>query len=165
MERAKAGFVYTVEAIKDGVVVDREEVHNLIPTEGINHLIEVGLKGATQVTSWNVGIFESNYTPDASDTMATLPGAANESTAYTELTRRPLVLGAVSGGSADNSASRAEFTGSTNGKTIYGGFIASSSTKGATVGTLLSVVKFATPKSFDAGTILRVTAGLQITSA
>jgi hypothetical protein len=164
MNQAKAGFTYLVEVIKDGVVTDSETVHNLIPVEGINHMLGVTFKGASQVTSWYVGLFEGDYTPLPSDDAATFPGLATETTAYDETVREALTLGTVTGGVVDNSASRAEFTFNAT-KTVRGGFISSSSVKGGTTGVLISAVKFASPKSLDSGAILRVTAGNQIVSA
>lgn len=161
----QAGFEYLVEIVdKDGVVRDRETVHNLMPVDGLNHMIGATLKGTAQVTSWFVGLYEGNYTPTPLDTAASFPTSATECTAYTETTRQALTLGAVSGGAADNSASRAEFTFSAD-KTVYGGFVASSSAKGATSGTLLSAVRFSSPKTISAGSTLRVTAGFVLVSA
>lgn len=163
-ENAKSGFTYTVEVVKDGVVVDSEVVHNIMPIEGLNHVLGVTLLGASQVTQWYVGVYENDYTPLPGDDMATFPGLAGESTAYVNATRHALTMGAASGGVSDNSAARTEieFTAT---KTIRGGFIASTPTKGATAGVLLSAVKFATPKAVEAGAILRLTAGLQLTSS
>lgn len=165
MEHAKAGFVYTIETIRDGEVVDTEVVHNLIPTEGLNYLLNAALKGGTPVAAWYVGIFEGDYTPVAGDTMATFPTAATESTAYSEAQRRPLVLGATTAGATDNTASKAEFTGNAAGKVIYGGFVASQPAKGATSGVLVSAVRFAAAKNLGVGDILRVTAGFALSSS
>ncbi len=164
MDRAQAGFLYTVETIKDGKVIDTEVVHNLLPIEGLNYLISTGLKAGSAFTSWYVGLYEGDYTPVPGDTMAAFPGAATELTAYDESTRRALTLGAVASGAVDNAASKAEFTGSTNGKLAMGGFVASAPAKGATTGVLISAVRFTSPKALDDGTILRVTAGFSITS-
>jgi hypothetical protein len=164
MEHATAGFEYLIETIKDGVVIDSEVVHNLIPTEGINYLINAGMKGATAVSSWYIGLYEGSYTPVAGDTASTFPAAATELTAYSEAARQALVLGTVAAGSVDNTASRAQFTGTTNGKLVRGGFVTSAPTKGAATGTLISAVQFSSPKALDLGTILRVTAGFSITS-
>lgn len=162
--QAVAGFRYLVETIdKDGIVIESEVVDNLIPTEGINHILSVAFKGSSQVTTWYLGLFEANYTPAIGDTAATLPGLATESTAYTSGTRVAWVSGAVAGGSVDNVASRAEFTANAT-KTIYGGFLSSSPAKGAATGVLTSIVRFASPRVLDSGSILRVTAGLTITS-
>lgn len=161
---AKAGFTYTLETIKNGKVIDREVVHNLLPIEGLNYLIGAGLKAASPYTTWYVGLFEGAYTPVPGDTMAAFPAAATELTAYEESTRRTLVLGAIADGTVDNLASKAEFTGTTDGKQAAGGFIASSPTKGATSGVLISAVRFTSPKALDDGTVLRVTGGFAITS-
>lgn len=162
---AKAGFTWTVESIRDGVVIDTETTHNLFPIEGLNDMLSVWLKSGTQSASWYVGLYEGNYTPIPGDTAAGFPAASTELTAYDETTRIALVLGTVSGGGVDNSASPAVFTGSTNGKQVMGGFISTAPAKGATTGVLASAVRFTSPKSLDDGTVLRVTCSFQIVSA
>lgn len=157
------GFQYLIEVVKNGVVIDSEVVHNLLPEEGIAHILSAALKGGTQVSTWYIGLFEGNYTPVPTDTAATFPGAATECTAYAEAARQEWVEGSIVSGTLNNSASRAEFTSNAN-KTVYGGFVSSNPTKGATSGTLLSVVRFSSPKTFDSGSVLRVTAGFTMTS-
>jgi len=162
-EHLHSGFTYRVEVVRDGQVVDSEVVDNLMPTEGLNHILNVLLKGAAQNASWYIGLYEGAYTPDAASTAATFPAAATEVTAYAE-TNRVLFQGStVSGGQSNNSAARAEFTLSAN-KTVTGGFIASAPGKGATSGVLLSVVRFSSPKVVEAGSVLRVTAGVSLNS-
>lgn len=163
--QVQAGFEYLVEVLdKHGNVLESEVVHNLMPVQALNHMIGATFKGESQNGSWYVGIYEGNYTPLAGDTAATFPAAATECTAYAEAARRTLTLGAISGGAVDNSAVRAEFTMNAT-KTVYGGFISSASAKGATTGILGSAVRFSTPKSLEPDSILRVTAGLVLTSA
>jgi hypothetical protein len=162
---AKAGFTYLVEVLnKQGKVVDSEVVKNLIPLEGINHALSVLLLGASQVTDWYIGVYENAYTPQPDDDAATFPGTAGEVTTYAGSTRVLFEPGAADTGVIDNSANKAEFTFNAT-KTIAGGFIASASGKGAASGVLLSAVRFSSPKSVENGFILRITAGLQITSA
>lgn len=162
--RLMMGAVYEYELLRDGVVYDRWVEKNLMPLEGVNHVLNVVLKGATPVTSWYVLLYEGNYTPVTGDTAATFPASCTETTAYSGSTRVAFTPGAVSGGTVNNSASRAEFT-FTADKTIYGGAIASASAKGAVSGVLLSAVKFGSPKSPTAGDVLRVTAGFTLVSA
>lgn len=164
VEQAKAGFEYLVEVVKDGVVIDAEVVHNLMPVEGINHLLSVGLLGGSQVAQWYVSLYENDYAPQPTDVAATFPALAGESTAYTSATRVPLLPGTPAGGVSDNATNKAEFE-FTATKTIRGGAIQSVGTKGGTAGVLLSAVRFASPKQVESGAVLRVTAGLQITSA
>lgn len=46
-EVAKMGFLWTFETIDraTGKVLHTEEVHNLMPVEGLNHMLGVTLKG------------------------------------------------------------------------------------------------------------------------
>lgn len=163
MSALKVGFNYLVEVVRDGQVIDSEIVRNLVPTEGLNHFLNVEFKGTTQVLSWYLAIFEGNYTPTAADTAAALPAAATECTAYDEATREAFVAGTVAGGILDNTASRAEFTMNAT-KTIYGAFMTSAPAKGATTGVVVSSVRFSAAKSLVATDVLRVTAGVTMTS-
>lgn len=163
-ETAKAGFVYKVEVVKDGVVTDSSIEFNRIPMEGINHMLDVVMNGAAQVAQWYVGVYENDYTPQSGDTAATLPALAAESSAYESVTRPQLVTAPADAGLVDNSASKVEMV-FTAKRTVRGGFISSSNTKGGTAGVLGSVVRFSSPKEVDVGATLVITAGLQITSA
>lgn len=164
-EKLIPGFTYTVELVRpDGVVIDREVTHNLMPEEGLNHVLNTVLKGGAQVSNWFVGLYEGNYTPVDGDTMAAFPAAATETTAYTSVTRVAWTGGTVDNGVVDNTAVRAEFTFSAD-KTVYGGFMSSVSSKGSGAGTLLSAVRFGSPKVVESGGILRVTAGFTMASA
>lgn len=162
--KSKFGINYFVEVIRDGKVIDTEEVHNLVPTEGLNHILGVEFKGTTQVLSWYLAIFEGNYVPTSADTAAALPAASTECTAYAETTRVPFVGGTVAGGVLDNSASRAEFTMNAT-KTVYGAYMTSAPAKGATTGVVVSSVRFSAAKNLVATDILRITAGLTLTSS
>lgn len=163
-EKIQAGFTFLVETIKDGIVVDREEVHNIMPYEGMNHMLNTMLKSGAQVAQWYIGLYEGAYTPILADTMATFPGTATESSAYDEAIRQNYTPGTVTNGAVDNAAAPAEFTMNAT-KTIYGMFISSAPTIGATSGTLVSAVRFATAKSVQDDTVLRVTAGFSVTSS
>lgn len=159
-----AGFTYLVEVVgEDGVVREAEVVHNIMPLEGLNHTINAVLKGGTQITTWYVGIYEGNYTPVPGDNASTFPTSSTECTAYAESVRQTLTLGSVAGGAVDNTASKAAFTMNA-AKTVYGGFISSASAKSATSGTLLSAVRFSSPKVLTATDVLRVTAGFTLAS-
>jgi hypothetical protein len=161
---AKLGFTYTIETVRNGVVVDTEVVHNIIPTEGINYLLNVGFKGGAQNATWYLGLYSGNYTATSADTMAAFPAAATESVAYAETARQTFTSGSVAVGSLDNSASVATFT-SNAAQTIYGGFMSSSSVKAGTSGVLASVVRFGSPKVLGIGDLLKVTAGIAAASA
>lgn len=162
---AELGFVYTVECIdKDGNVKWTEEVHNIIPTEGQNYFINASMANAVRYASWYVGIYNNNYAPVASDTMATLAVSGSENVSYSEATRPAFTLNAVANGLVTNYDNPAEFT-FTADSTVRGGFITSSSVKGGTTGLLLSAALFSSPRSVLTGEGLRVKAGMQLTSA
>lgn len=163
MKPQEPGVLYWVEKISSAGVITREgPFHNLVPIEGLNHMLNVTLKGLSQVPTWYIGLFEGEYTPTPDVTAATLPGLATECTAYNPATRVEFQEGTVSGGSADNAAALAEFT-FTAGKTVRGSFISSASSKGSTSGVLLSVVRFSSPKTFGVGDVMRVFAGPTVT--
>jgi hypothetical protein len=159
----QGGFEYLIEVLKDGVVIDSEVVRNVMPLQGANHILGVALAGASQVSSWYVGLYEGNYVPSGSETAALLPSTATECTAYSSATRAAWTPGSVANGTVNNSASKAEFT-FTASKTVYGGFITSAPAKGATTGVLTSVVRFSSPRTLDTDSVLRVTAGFTLTS-
>lgn len=142
----KVGGRFFVEHIRDGEVIDREDVTNLVVNEGLDHILNTVFHGGTQVGTWYLGLFEGNYTPIATNTAATIAGAATESTAYNESQRQEYKEGAASAQSITNSADKATFTMNAN-KTIYGAFLISNATKGATSGILLAAARFATPKT------------------
>lgn len=158
-----AGFTYHCELLHpDGGLVTFD-VHNLMPQDGMNHVLNTVFKSGTQVPSWFMGLYEGNYTPVPTDTAATFPAQAIETTAYATATRPQWVPGTVTNGVVDNAAVRTEFDFSTD-KTVYGGFISSSAVKGGSTGTLISAVRFPTPRVITAGSTLRITAGFILTS-
>lgn len=164
LSRFVVGFEWVVEHVRGGVILTREVARNLVPTQGLDHILNVVLKGASQQASWYVGVYEGNYTPVAGNTAASIAAAATESSAYDEATRPAWIGGAVAAGSVDNTAARAEFTFNAT-KTIYGGFLISNSTKAGTSGVLISAVRFATAKAVVDNDILRVAAGIAAASA
>lgn len=126
----------------DGTVVDAgPPVLNRTVMQGRNHQLDVVFHGGTPVTDWRLAVFEGNYTPLDTDTAATFPGASTECVAYDEIVRPAFIEGASSGGIISNAGDEAVFTFNAN-KTIYGGFLISSSAKGATTGVLMSAARF-----------------------
>ncbi|MDQ8046904.1 MAG: hypothetical protein REI11_20030 [Patulibacter sp.] len=163
--RGRLGFTYTVEVESpDGTISQRETVHNLLPDEGIAHMLAVTFKGAAQVPTWYIALYKGNYSPTAAITAATFPALATEFTDYTPSARVEFNEGAVSGGALNNGANRAEFT-ATADATVYGGVITSSSPKGSVTGVIASAVRFSSPKVLATGDVLRVTAGVSLVSA
>lgn len=144
---------------------------NIMPTEGLNSLLDTAIDAATQITAWYVGIFKNNYTPLAASVAATALGAAGlfgecqDADYDSPATNRPAyTTAAASGGVITNAASKAEFTMHAS-ITVYGAFIASSQAKTATTGVLLAAKKFDTARAVVDSDILYVTYQLTATSS
>lgn len=159
-----SGFEYTIELFApDGRLIDSETRHNLMPRQGLSHIADVVFKKAPQAQGWYLAPFEGDYQPLPTDTASIIAASSTEITAYSATTRPEFVAGAITDGALNNSANRAEFT-FTADKTVRGAFLVSSSPKAGTTGVLMSVVRFATPKVCENGSVLRLTAGVGFTS-
>ncbi|MEZ2293938.1 hypothetical protein [Variovorax sp. RCC_210] len=161
---AQVGFEWLVTIERADGRIERERVRNLVPTEGLNHMMATEFKGGAQVTQWYIALFEGDYTPQPGLTAAAFPSTALECTAYDAISRPDFVTGSVSNGAVDNSSNKAEFIFNDN-KTIYGGVITSSQAKGSVNGVLASAVKFGSPKLMNPGDKLTVVAANSLTSA
>lgn len=126
---------------KDGNLKWVEEFENLVTTAGLNDAVSQYFKGSAYTAAFYVGLTSATPTVAAGDTMSSHSGWT-EVTAYSESVRQTLTLGSVSGGSANNSASKARFTINANGTSFGGGFLTTNSTKGGTTGTLYGVGAF-----------------------
>ena len=134
---------------------------NMLPTQALNYLLEAGLRNGVRHTQWYLAIFSGAYTPVASVDAATFASAATEITSasegYTEATRRPWTSAAASGGVTDNVADRAAFTiASANEVVIRGAALLSDPVKGGTNGVLMSIARFANPRTESAGNIFNL---------
>jgi hypothetical protein len=175
----KGGFIHRVEHIRsvermkamglsidglnhvdhqgnDYVVLSVEDVHNLIPTEGLNYILGAALTGVSPLTAWFIAPFEGNYTPVEGVTAANFTANATENTTYDEATRQAWTPGTITDGAVDNSAAKAIFTMNAT-KTIYGVGMLSASAKSATSGKIVSAARFATSKSVVDNDVLNVT--------
>lgn len=134
--------------------------HNIVVNEGLDYLLDVGLSAASQLTSWYIGLFKGNYTPLATNTGATIAGAATEATEYDEATRQAWTEAGVSSQTITNTASKATFT-INDTITAYGAFLVSSSTKSGTSGKLFAAARFSASRSLIATDELLVTYQVQ----
>lgn len=154
---------YVVEAFDpQGNLKWADEFDNLVVTAGLNDSLTQHFKGVAYTASWWVGLTDGTPTFDAGDTMGAHAGWV-EVTAYAG-NRKALTLGAVAGGSVDNSAAKATFTINANGTTIGGAFINTAETGAA--GTLYGGGAFAAgDKVLDSGDTLSVTVTLTAAAA
>ena len=149
----KGGIYVVTHRNALGEVVSVDEIHNLVPTEGLRYMNKV-LFEKLAASDFYMGLYANNYSPQATDTMATLNSVASEVTAYNEVSR-PIYNGVVADGNVSNTASKALFTA--NGTvTARGAFLSTSSVKGGTAGSLGSLALFSNPKSLTTGDTLTV---------
>lgn len=143
-----------------------DEFDNTVVTAGLNDSLDKHLKGDTYTAAWYVGLTDGTPSFAAGDTMDGAHAGWTEVEAYDEANRPALTLGSVAAGSVDNSASKAEFTISTNSTTIGGAFVVSDNTIGGTSGVLYGGGAFtAGDKVLDAGDTLFVTVTLTAAAA
>lgn len=141
----------------DGKIKWEDEFDNLVVNAGLDDSLDKHLKGSGYTAAWYVGLTDGTPTVAAGDTMASHAGWV-EVTAYDEAVRQTLTLGAVSGQSVDNTASKAIFTISANGTTIGGAFVTTTSDKGGATGILYGEGAFsAEDKTLDDDDTLTIT--------
>lgn len=148
-EGASAKGVFKLECFdKDGNLKWAAEESNLVVNTGLQYMAGSALAGATQVTTWYVGLYGSgaSNTPAAGDTAASHAGWT-EVTPYSNSTRPAAAFAAATDANPSvvtNSASPAAFAINATA-TVGGAFLISDSTKGGTTGTLFSAADFQSP--------------------
>lgn len=150
----RIGGIFEVDCYgPDGELKWQDKAKNLVTNEGLDHILDVVLHAATQVTTWYVGL-KGTGTPAAGDTLAS-HATWTENSNYTG-DRQEYVEAAASSQSITNSANKASFPITSDAQTIAGAFLASAAT--GTSGTLLCVADFTGGnKSCDNGDTLEVT--------
>lgn len=128
---------------------------NLVVTEGLNHILAVTLGATAKTATWYLAPFAGNVTPAATWTAAgsgtDFATNASEFINYDETARPEFIDGAVSAGSIDNLASKAEITigaDTATQDTIWGvGLLSSAVKNSSSSGVLLSAAKLASSRA------------------
>lgn len=156
--RSIFGGVWGITHKRNGEILYKENVHNIVPNQGLNYLLDVGLSAATAKTAFYIGLGGTNTTPLATWTAANVASNFGEATGYTEATRVAWTEAGVSSQSITNSASPAAFTINAT-DTIYGAFLCSESTKSGTSATdfLIAAGLFASSRAVESGDSLEIT--------
>lgn len=153
---ARGTYTHWVTGLESEMAFD----HNIIPDEGLNHFLNVVLKGpagdGTQITSWYLMLHSGSGTPSASLTAANYDGTLSEivsgTEGYTEATRVAWVGDAVDTVNTEviNTTSPATFTIATaSSLAVNGAGLVSVSTKGSISGVLLSAGKFGATRTLS----------------
>ncbi len=132
---------HTVEHIRGGKVIGKYIFPNGVTNQGKNYALDAAFNGATQVTSWYLGLIDNaSYSAlAAADTPSSHAGWI-EFTSYDEATRPEWLANAASGQAVTNTTVTT-FTISASG-TLKGVFLASVNTKSSTAGTLWATALF-----------------------
>ena len=143
-----------------GFESDTQQDSNIVPDEGLNHMLDVVLKGpageGTQITSWFLMLHSGSGVPTAALTAANYNATLTEITSgaegYTEATRVAWVGDAVDtvNTEVENDASPATFTIATASTLqVNGAGLVSVSTKGDGSGKLISAGKFTATRNLS----------------
>lgn len=166
MNQTACGFTYDIATRRksDGGLVDLlRDQKNRVPNEGLNDIATAYLKNGAGPAALYIGLWAGSLIPVGTETAANLLGQVTEVTNYVQAERLTLTLGSVTNGGCSNTASLARFdmlgSAVTNGM-----FLSTVATKGASTGKLLSVVRFANPRTVDESVYLEVLSGFQFVS-
>lgn len=136
---------------------------NLLVDAGLDHMLNVVFRNATQMPTWYIAIFGGDVTVLGSWTAATFPGSATELTAYAEATRPAWTPTAASGGVVSSYTAKASFTANA-AITIRGAALLSASAKGATTGTLMAASRFNSEKPLSDTEIIDIGYQIELTA-
>jgi hypothetical protein len=109
-EMSRRGMLPPVVPGEDMVVLSAERHTNIVTNEGLDHMLDATLSGATQITAWKVAIFKTNTTPLATHTYA-VPGYTEiAGSNVDEAVRQAWTDAGVSSQAVTNAASPAVYT-------------------------------------------------------
>lgn len=145
-----------------------EHSFNIVPTEGIAHILNVALGPKAKTPNYYLALFSGATAPTASWTAAQFASVAGEIISNTEgysSANRPVWTPAETAvNSIDNIATAAQLTIVTSGTlTVTGAALLTSAAKGATTGVLISATKFASARTFQNGDIYELGYRLSLT--
>lgn len=129
---------------------------NLIPTEGLAHILNVALGTTPKPASYHLALFSAAAQPAANWTAASFASTASEIVSMTEgyssATRPTWTPANTATNSIDNMAAVAKVTMKTaSSLTVQGAAMLTNSGKGSTAGALISASKYAAPRVFQDG--------------
>lgn len=133
-----------------------KEGDNLLPTEGLAHLLNVSLGTTPKPAGYFLAIFSGATAPAANWTAASFAAVASEIVSMTEghtgATRPAWTPTNTNTGSIDNMAAAASLTIATSGSlTVTGAALLSNSQRGGTSGVLVSASLYPAPRVFQNG--------------
>lgn len=146
---------YAVQILRGGVIVATIAFTNTIVNEGKNKLFDVMFNGATQITTWYIGLMDNaSYSASPVTDTAGSHAGWTEFTAYSESVRQTWGVDDPASQQISNSTA-AVFSVNGSG-TLRGIFIGSVNTKSASTGTLWSTALFPTTLPVTSGDQIKI---------
>ena len=129
---------------------------NLVPTEGLAHILNVAMGAAAKPTGYYLALSSGTAAPAANWTAASYTATANEIVSQTEghtgSTRPAWTPTATTTNSIDNMAAAARVTIATaSSLTVTGSALLTSSQRGGVTGVLVSAIKYPAERTFQNG--------------
>jgi len=133
---------------------DEQSDPNLIPAEGILHILDVAFGVTAKEAAWYLALYSGNATPAVGWTAANFTGNSTENVSTTEgfsgTVRPAWTPTAATAGKIGNLSARAAFTiVSASSVTFYGAGLLSSANRGSTSGVLASATRFAASRTLN----------------
>lgn len=136
---------------------------NLIPDQGVSFLIRSPFGETPIIQNFYFGVFKGSFVPNKAVTAADIPNSIGEYTGYAEQNRPLWNKQFIEPSSYDNKKNLAALT-FPESQTLNGAFLVSSNIKGSGNGTLLSILRFATPYTVQAGGKVELSCGFSYIS-
>lgn len=155
----RLGFTYDVECYDaHGNLRWRDRAKNIIPTVGLNDILNCYYGAGSQSTTWYLGMVDnSGFTAfNATDTLSSHSGWT-ENTNTSNSSRGTWTPGAASAASISNGTAVTIPMNPSGTCTIKGFFLANNNTLGGTSGLLSSEAALGTPQLCNNGDTLKVT--------
>ena len=145
-----------------------QRTKNLIPTEGLAHILNVAMGSTAKPAGYFLALFSGAAAPAANWTAASFAAAASEivslTEGYTSATRPAWTPTNTSTGSIDHMSSVASVTIATSSQlNVTGAAMLTNSTRGGTTGVLVSATKYAAARVFQSGDTYEVGYRLSLT--
>lgn len=159
-EKLGIGVTYTLRQTLPSGEVRERVVTNLVPSEGLDYILEAAILGGSQITQFFVGLIDGVIVPGAASNMAAVDAVEFEGYAGAF---RPLWDASKSVLSCTNAAAPAEYA--LNADTDIKGVFLTSNTGQDDTGMLLSLAVVSPALSVVAGSTLNVVASFAFTSS
>ncbi|WP_288401732.1 hypothetical protein [uncultured Acinetobacter sp.] len=134
---------------------------NKLTTEGLTHLLNVGLGSKAKAAGYYLALFSGSTAPADNWTAANFASVASEivslTEGYTNATRPQWVPADATTNSIDNMGTVAQLTIATSSQlNVTGSALLTNPTRGGTTGVLVSATKYTAARTFQDGDIFSV---------